>query len=961
MSPVRTSLSRVLLASLALTSCGGDEAPAPFPADVRRGVVGSYRLTGGDWSYSRPAYSYRYQHAWARLSVFDAPAVTCDAVRITQPPGQGPPFAGLENRFAATEIELYLGDDPSGEAPGDPDRNILTSERLADTSADGSVSPDRGPENAVDGRVASDAAGPRWESPSTPTAHWIAFTFREPVTWSRLVVYWPWVHVPSAWHPDRTRTVVDGLRASTLIVEARIDGEWRRVEVTERRPASRFDGRFIQERLGLDVRPTARLSHLDHHARWREDIRPDSAAAPSGLDCIVARDWRIVLPPSAGALERLAARELRDTLERLGVPGLPIDALEKGAGPGDVGSKRIVIGTVAHVNALVPTIPVAGADSLLNACDTAEAHTVIVEPTRVWALGADAMGARYAACRLEERLRSRGGPFVRIGGETRRPAFRPRAAAGIAFGEGGPDELGFPDAYLSLFAHHYLDAVLIFQNGFYLSSPGAVVGSSLDPALGADDAKIAQLNGLVRRAAAHGLGVYWMVSVPGALPADVYERHPDLRGRNPQPHVICLGTDAGREYVRDTITRVARALPGLRGLVVLRSELSHTCGGRLLCPGCRDRFEPDEDPAQRLFDWVAEAAATENPALEVIAFDWRAGGLPAVDETRLPPGIAFWTRPQTSGPTPENDLQSIEPSPAFLRTIETMEPSRRLWIEGQLSHAFPLHTIPELPVPSTYWRKWTRVRARVAERAPGAPLPAFAMGNGSGLAPFPMVRLGLGTLLWDPLPPRRDALAALATDTFGARAVDAVLDAWRHFDDALARYTRIDKYVTRATLIDPPGTGRLLASDDLVVALDGLCAEWASGAVRLHDALEVTPAVRLDRARAHVAMADAALSTLRSWRHAVTWAHEIGDTWVDGAPPSSATAERVPDRHVDLARRLLDEEIANTEAYVAIISRDGVFRSHPYYRDWFTLDVIVEKLQRMREVRDALARREVTG
>ncbi len=954
--PPQSSHLRALALTSAVSIClacgGGDSdppplppvapAPPPFPSATQRGIAGTYSLTGGEWAVNPAAYSYRYQNAFDRLSVYRAPRTRCDALRLTQPAGYGPPIEGRQNRFAIVEVEAYDRPDSAlSEYRHEADGNLLGKRTLSRVRADGSRQGTR-PEATVDGRVASPEDGPMWASADDPQSHWIQFTFRSDVVWNQLAVYWPMFEQPGPWARDIQ--VVEGLRSQMIVVQARRDGEWHTVPLEELRPGARHDGYFMMQWMGLDREPASGLAHLDEICRWRSQSRRDPTLRPEPGETAITEGWKIRLVDGSPALVRLAADELQAWLgDAMGCASIPITARAPDQDPDSgIEPPSIVLGLLdraprAFADALAP----GEWDELRRFCDRPEAFAILVEPSRIWALGVDSLGARYAACRLEEHMTNRGAPFLRRGLELRRPAFYPRVSSGISFGAGGPDGLGFPDAYLSLMAHYYLDALYLFQAGPYLDVT-SVVGSALDPSLGGDPLKQRQITSLVRRAARQGLGVYWCVALPGFLPPGVYSRHPEIRGEHPMPHVICLSTPAGRAFVEDAARRIPRAVPGLSGLVILRTELSHTCGGRNLCDRCRRVTDPDHDPAQRIFEWVADTAREVDPDIEIIAFDWRGGGIEAPDESRLPRSVDYWIRPDRfdSG-TPENDIRDVEPHATFKSLMRTHHPARRIWVEGQFSHPFPCHTEPELPVADLYWEKWMRLRELSATQPNGAPLVAVAAGNGSGFAPTSMQDLGLRVLLWEPIGSRDEELGRLAARWYGSGADGDVRAAWWAFSRALREHARFEKYLTRASRTRLPGFEDSNLTPEQLASVELLTGEWGYGLERLKRAVSRADVVHRLPARNSFAMAEGAMNGFVSLRNALRWAVAFGPL-----DPLEARQRLPAARHPE-AVDILEDEWANMRRTIEISSQYGLYQSHPYYRNWFSLPVLVSKERRL--------------
>jgi hypothetical protein len=958
---IRSTLITVVL--LAVVGCGGDgptfedvpPAPPPFDASVARGIQGDYQLTGGGWFLNHAAYSHAYRTAFDRVTVLGIEPVRAHAIRLVQPTGYGPPLAGMEHRLAVGEIEVYQT--PGGRTDRyvrDPGRNLARAARwTVDASAPGTRV-----EWLTDGRLTTGEGNGAWTSPATAVPHWIEGRFATPVTLDQVVIAWPLAEMESPWFGDVA--VADGLRSRRIDLEVETDEGWQSVDVSDHRPGGRHDGPLLQEWFGLPTTPASRLAHLDALARGepRHGLDPH-AAAPVPGEVRLDASWRVVVDPSGfgpatsrpgsePALASLAADDLRTELAALGLGEIegtvhqtPETAADEMARMSAAGVPAIVLASIeAPPDDLDADVDVAELARLRREASTPGAHAAVVTPTRVWLLGVDPLSLRYAAFHLVERLATRGAPLLPEGTTWRRPAFAPRVAAGVTFGEGGPDDLGFPDGYLRQFVRLGLDGIYLFQAGA-TTDMVSLLGSSLDPSLTGDEEGVAAYRSLIRRARAQGLGVTWMLTFPGTLPPAVYERYPSIRGDGERPYVICLSTPEGRAVVEDSARRLATRIPGLSAVVVLRSELSHTCGGRLNCPHCLRTTSPEEDPIHAVFTWVRDALHAVDPEVEVIALDWRSGNIPALDEARLPEGISLWARADrlVSG-TPENDLRDVAPREGFEALLASHRPGRRIWVETQISHPFPLHAQPEVAAAPLLWQKLATLRER--GRAADTPL-AIAFGNGSGLAPTPMQELACTTLLWDPLPSRVQALDDVARRWFGSRGAGHAVAAWWHYADAARQHLRFPKYISRRAVNTPPGWPSSALTPSLVASTELLVAGWDRGTAQLQLAAEAAPPDRAAEALRQVRFARSVRTNLVSLGHAAAWYVQVGDVY-----PSPELLSRIGPSRRTLAEGILRAELENTRMGIDLSIEESWLRTHGFYRHAFGIPARMEKTTTMR-------------
>ncbi len=921
-----------LSAALALPACDQSippipEAPAPRPLApmtlVDRSVQGERGVFGGTWWYDAEPHSVRYNDAFSKLSVFRFDDVTVDAIAIEQPSALGPPFEGYTDRLAIAEIEAYRRDDPTSYVRDDGDL------ARAATVTGSSTAPGTSIERVHDGRlIAEDADSTAlWRTIPGPGSHWIRLAWARPTTLNQLVCYWPIVMQSGRWIGDPSAH--EGLRPELVRLWACRDGSWTLLSATEEGPDARYDRYFLKELLDGAVAPSSRLSHMDLLSDWQHLDGPSPGAAGDS-ETPIGSDWVIALPPDADTPIRLAADELSTMLMRT----FGVETVVDSSGAHDA-AHTIAFGLLqSPPPGWERAVSEADRERVRVRCDRAESHAIVTTPERVFAIGVDAIGVRFAACRIVEWLETRGLPALPRGVRTWSPRVSPRIMSGVSFGRGGPDHLGFPDAYLSLMARNYLDAIYLFQSIPFLDVT-QVVGSELAGVIG-DVHKRERMRHLMARARTHGLGTYWCVALPGAYSPSFFERHPEVRGGNVAPHVVCLSTELGEALVRESTRRILETFPDLTGLVVLRNEFSHTCGGRANCSNCVAETTPATDPNQRVFAWIVEEVRAAGSALDVVAFDWRAGGLPAPDPSRLPIEVDLWVRP---GPiareTPENDVRVVRVEPELGAQLESRG-ARRVWVEDQLTHAFPMHAVPELAVPELYAARWQALFDVASRDREAAPI-AFAGGNGSGFLPTPMTDYALRELFWETGESEDEKLDRVAARWFGLEAVPAVRRAWWTFADAFRSHARFPKYVSRHALREPITTLSPEITAEMWSSLRLTSAEWDDGLAALDEALSSCPPNRRRVAAWSEGFARAVSLSLRSLCNAAG----IRDGWDRG---QTAGSRDEAERAARQRRRMVEAELLNTRAYITLVHDRSEMRQHPFYRDAFSLPVLLEKL-----------------
>ena len=154
-----------------------------------------------------------------------------------------------------------------------------------------------------------------------------------------------------------------------------------------------------------------------------------------------------------------------------------------------------------------------------------------------------------------------------------------------------------------------------------------------------------RMNSLIRRAAKYGIKVYLYMQPPRALPAAdeaFWNAHPDVRGQvvrmpahlpdAPLYRSLCTSTEIVRQYIRNGMADLTRALPGLGGYIIISASeypahcYTHRNRENVECPRCgaRPRGEVIAELLQTLRDGIREVSA--DTALIVWNWSWRYNG-----------------------------------------------------------------------------------------------------------------------------------------------------------------------------------------------------------------------------------------------------------------------------------------------------------------------------------------------
>ncbi len=146
------------------------------------------------------------------------------------------------------------------------------------------------------------------------------------------------------------------------------------------------------------------------------------------------------------------------------------------------------------------------------------------------------------------------------------------------------------------------------------------------------------LTDLCNRCARYGIKVYLYMNEPRQLPAEFYEKRPDLRGTNlkSSPHVatLCSSHPDVHQYLRDAMRSICTAAPNLGGFFLLTlSENSTTCyaDGTTyehgtnhkavdMCPVCAKR--KPEDTLADVINAMYQGVREVNDKISIIVYAW---------------------------------------------------------------------------------------------------------------------------------------------------------------------------------------------------------------------------------------------------------------------------------------------------------------------------------------------------
>lgn len=521
----------------------------------------------------------------------------------------------------------------------------------------------------------------------------------------------------------------------------------------------------------------------------------------------------------------------------------------------------------------------------------AEEHRIVVAPDETVILAGGTEGIRRAVFWVQDLMLAAGGPFLPLGEKHRTPVVTTRISR-CFFGPinrppANRDELSddvdyYPPQYLNRLAHEGVNGIWLTVRLRDLYPQEWSGTPDVDP-----EVRLSKLRRTVESCARFGIRVYLFCIDPAAfgdgaeylVPSAALDRHPEFAGhRDARWTTFCTRGEEGRTYTVDALGHVFSAVQGLGGLITITiGERPTHCwslpwsGTPVNCPRCTQG-----DPADAFSDHLRvlrEGVSSGAPDAEVISWMY----VPVVDDNphwsvsdvhdllvdiaeRTPDGVTVQVNMESTGTTEQfgrsfdvfdYSLAWVGPSGVFERVAEAVGTTGgRMGAKLQVGCSHEVATVPYVPVPGNLYRKYRALHADGVSSV----MQSWYFGNAPGL----MTRAA-GLLSFSPLPATEDAfLAELAAPDWGADA-GTMVDAWREFRDAYARFPAtlpfswfgpVHDSVVWPLHLDPvdlpispswelgwPASGDRVGEvfapaysfDEITAAVDGIAGQWRRG------------------------------------------------------------------------------------------------------------------------------------
>jgi hypothetical protein len=592
-------------------------------------------------------------------------------------------------------------------------------------------------------------------------------------------------------------------------------------------------------------------------------------------------------------------------------------------------------------------------------------YRIEVRGSRIGIRAASDREAIRALYRLRGEIEQRQSLALPAGSYAAEPAWSPRFVYSYFALYGDPllegEAAGLPDGYLDRAAACGVDAVWI--QGVL----NALAPSRAFPEFGKGwETRIANLRKLVERAESFGLRVILYLNEPRAMPAAFFRDREELRGT---PYfdtfAMCTSAPRVREWLRESLAHVFRAVPALGGVFTITMSENHSnCfshggawGDRYPeakgCPRCSQRrgAEVIAEYVATVRDGVRAGSATA----EVMSYDW-GWGTPLAAELipKLPKdtsvlSISEWSQPVERGgvrtAVGEYSMSVVGPGPRAKRNWElAREAGMRTIAKTQFNNTWEISAVPYIPVLPLVLDHCEAL----AEAGVDGTMASWTCGG------YPSPNLRAANAYGEkPRPAKREVLRQEAERLFGAAGAPHGIRAWESFSRALQHFPYgVAIYVlpvqhgpANLLRVDPTGLkpGMILFPYDRYEAWRGvypaatarrllaeLSAGWKEGLPDLEKAVAMSPPRRRGDAERELAIARTCFHHFASAGNQIEF-HMLRD---ERATADGARRREIGERMAAIAQ----EEIALARSQFLVARGESTIgyeaSNHYYYTPW---------------------------
>ncbi|MEY2411040.1 MAG: hypothetical protein QOF48_3710 [Verrucomicrobiota bacterium] len=307
------------------------------------------------------------------------------------------------------------------------------------------------------------------------------------------------------------------------------------------------------------------------------------------------------------------------------------------------------------------------------------------------------------------------------------------------------------------------------------------------------ETRLDNLRRLVARARKLDIGIYLYLNEPRSMPLKFFAAHPELKGVVEGDYAaLCTSHPGVRNYIRDALGQVCRAVPDLAGFfTITASENLSNCwshGNGRGCPRCGTRSPADvvAEVNGSILQGIQQAGSRS----QLIAWDWGWNDAWAGDVLRqLPREIALmsvseWSLPIERGGVKtsvgEYSISSIGPGPRATRHWQmARERGMKTLAKIQAGNTWELSAVPYIPAVENVARHAVNLR--------NAKMDGLMLGWTLGGYPSPNLEVA-AEISSAPDVSADAAMQRVAARRFGANAGRAVVSAWKQFSAAFSEF-----------------------------------------------------------------------------------------------------------------------------------------------------------------------------
>lgn len=228
--------------------------------------------------------------------------------------------------------------------------------------------------------------------------------------------------------------------------------------------------------------------------------------------------------------------------------------------------------------------------------------------------------------------------------------------------------------------------------------------------------RLERMRDFVDRLEKFGIKLFLYINEPRCMPPEFFEKHPHIRGykRSEEKYCMCTSTPEVRDYLKNNIEALCRAVPKLGGLfTITRSENATNCYSHsgnhkreCTCPRCSKRTAGEV--IGEVIGCIAEGAHRVSKDIKVMAWSW-AWSAQSEDIIRhLPKDVIFFSQSElhmpfniggVTGEVHDYSMSVIGPSEeAKQEWAWAKECGLELGAKVQVNTTWECSTVPALPV-----------------------------------------------------------------------------------------------------------------------------------------------------------------------------------------------------------------------------------------------------------------------